>query len=273
MFLSFCLPYRKKLSVMRRIFIAQRIQDFCGFFPEELERFRDGVVERKKPWAFFDVFNIRALVKRKCFFEDFSVVSLKKGRGVWKNWLLFREDKAFFVKSFSWYRWKRFQWHWNQREHYVLLPEERLFIESYAYRVLSQEGIAPYSLFFANSGFLLREYWEGETLSDFFSHVESKRNFEQIAQKVYEKISAMHSLGVIHGDLSPDNICVCKREGVFDVFFIDFEWAWFNYEYENISLAEMILMDKEKMVQKTQKISPYFGEILDAFFQSSKEPS
>jgi len=65
---------------------------------------------------------------------------------------------------------------------------------------------------------VVMEYLEGERLAEVVRRVGTEKELEDLVEKISRRVSEMHRVEVVHGDLTPNNILV--KDG--EVMFIDF---------------------------------------------------
>lgn len=131
--------------------------------------------------------------------DKFSGYLLMADNGVSRLGTISRYDRRFFVKS--------------------LVPE---YADTHLYRLqlrkefkmlmeLNHPGIVRvYELCdIPEIGFsILMEYLQGETLTKYLEHNAPKNERRRIADSIVDALEYVHSKGMIHGDMKPDNIMV-----------------------------------------------------------------
>jgi len=84
-----------------------------------------------------------------------------------------------------------------------------------------------------NTAYMVMEYLDGENLRDYFKKAQSVADEAmtlQIAFSVMDALEAVHSVGLIHRDVSPDNIFICRDK---TIKLIDFGEAKLSVGAEN----------------------------------------
>ena len=126
--------------------------------------------------------------------------------------------------------------------------------------------MAPPLLFFdIQRGILLRSFWPGETLGVFLEKARTFNEKKAIMEVVVDFVERMHEDGFFHGDLSLDNI-LFREESLDSIYAIDFEWAWMNFIYEDLSKKELRSLDLQRFFSRVRKHSPEFTALLEKVF-------
>jgi Kae1-associated kinase Bud32 len=105
-----------------------------------------------------------------------------------------------------------------------------------------------------SKGILIMEYIEGLRLSD---HLEVL-DFEKVMKNLGVLVAKMHSLNVIHGDLTTSNVILRSNK----LFFIDFGLSYFSTRIEDFATDIHLL--KEALEAKHWRI---YESALEAFFE------
>ncbi len=106
-------------------------------------------------------------------------------------------------------------------------------------RLLSHPGIVSFEDFFAANGtaYLVMEYLEGVTFKDYLKQGDRRLGFRhalQIMTPIMDALSEIHRLGLMHRDVSPDNIFI-TNEG--QVKLLDFGAARYSAGNHSRSLS------------------------------------
>jgi serine/threonine protein kinase len=94
-------------------------------------------------------------------------------------------------------------------------------------------AIVPIFTFFRENGtsYYVMEYLEGHTLRSCLEKENPLKpaKAQEIMSKVQNALKILHEAGILHGNLSPDNIFLCRNG---EIKFLNF--AWFSKELEEI---------------------------------------
>jgi|GEM_PF-2129984 len=63
-----------------------------------------------------------------------------------------------------------------------------------------------------DTGGIVMEFVDGESLSEFLSHSPSKGERRRILSQILDAVSYMHKCGIVHNDLKPSNIMVSRKD-------------------------------------------------------------
>ena len=94
-----------------------------------------------------------------------------------------------------------------------------------------------------NTAYIVMEYLEGETLESFLEHegILSEQKALELAIPILQALEAVHEMGIIHRDISPDNIFLSLEDnGKLKVKLIDFGAARFATTSHSKSLTVLV---------------------------------
>ena len=105
--------------------------------------------------------------------------------------------------------------------------------------------------------YMVMEHLEGESLTERQRHPPAVRPLEalHIARDVSRALAAAHAIGVIHRDLKPDNIFLCK-DGTVKVLDFGIAKALIKDSDENVRVAEPSLTEAHRVVGTPVYMSP-----------------
>ncbi len=88
---------------------------------------------------------------------------------------------------------------------------------------------------------IFMEYIEGERIKDILDDL-PKKKIERICKKIGEAIGRLHSLDIIHGDLTTSNM-ILKND---DIYFVDFGLGFFSKRIEDKAVDLSVLYEALK---------------------------
>ncbi len=83
------------------------------------------------------------------------------------------------------------------------------------------------------------EKFSGKKLKDCFDGLSEKRRF-RVAEIIGRKIGRMHSLGIVHGDLTLANMFLLRENGKLEIGFIDFGLSKESHKTEDMAVDLLV---------------------------------
>ncbi len=243
----------------KEILVIDRVYDFIGSSKYELLR----LFFPEKDFCFFS----RLFPRWRFFNVPGYIISgnVSGGKSIWLNVKMRNLITGEFAlaRTWSFYRFCRSRFSSNR---HVLSPFSRLLLEAVAHDYLGKKNMAPPLLFFdVRKGILLRSFWPGETLGSFLEKATTLDEKKTLAEIVVDFVKRMHGIGFFHGDLSLDNI-LFREESLESIYAIDFEWAWMNFNYEDLSEKELRALDLNRFFFRARRSCPEFAVLLEQAF-------
>ena len=103
---------------------------------------------------------------------------------------------------------------------------------------------------------ILMEFVEGDKIKDLFLR---EGWIQRVSKRIGESVVALHSIDIVHGDLTTSNMILDERG---DIYFIDFGLATKSDKTEDKAMDLVVF---KKMLQSTHY--KYFSEIWGAFLE------